>query len=148
VFALGAMFNPALASLEIPADGSFVALPRDLGLDAQAPPLQVAIRDKALLILAGTDTDDLARPLADGLLLDPPPLFAVDYGVHRLVQTFGDLVEQSSARLLAEGQAELALELRLQLDEFRRQAALYERLRVSVYASEQGLVMDQVMELR
>ena len=41
-----------------------------------------------------------------------------------------------------------AAELREQLHTFRSQAQFFDRLRVSVYADEKGLVMDQVMEFR
>lgn len=148
IFALGAMFNPALAALEVPNDGSFVDLPSGLGLDQSTPPLKVAIRDKALLLVAGTDSADVASQLLSAVAISPAPLFAVDYGVHQLVQHFGDITEQAAAQLSSRGEEEMAQELRDQLEGFRLQAQLFERLRVSVHASADGLVMDQVMELR
>lgn len=148
MFALGAMFNPALASLEVPQDGSFVELPRELGVDTKAPPLKVAIRDHALLLLAGKASADLASRLSNAVAVTPSPLFAVDYGVYRLVERFGGIMEQAAGRLETQGEADLATDLREQLHNFRSQADLFERLRVSVHASEQGLVMDQVMEFR
>ena len=148
MFALGAMFNPALASLEVPQDGSFVELPRELGVDTKAPPLKVAIRDHALLLLAGKASADLASRLSNAVAVTPSPLFAVDYGVYRLVERFGGIMEQAAGRLETQGEADMAADLREQLNNFRSQADLFERLRVSVYAGEQGLVMDQVMEFR
>ncbi len=148
IFALGAMFNPALANLQIPADGSFVDLPRDLGLDNQTPPLKVAIKDRALLLLAGSEADDIADHLLNPALLSPPPLLAVDYGVYQLVQRFGELMDAAVRQLESQGDVETAEELRQQLHGFRLQAELFDRLRVSVHASAAGLVMDQVMELR
>ena len=148
IFALGAMFNPALAAVQIPADGSFVALPGGLGPDERTPPLQVAIRDKALLLVAGADAADLAGPLLSAAGPTPAPLFSIDYGVHRLVQRLGDTLDRAAAQLDARGESELAQGLRDQLQSLRMQAQLFERLRVSLYASADGLVMDQVMELR
>jgi len=148
VFALGAMFNPALASLEIPEDGSFVDLPAGMGLDAQTPPLKVAIRDKALVLLAGADSAARAESLLDAGMLDPPPLFAVDYGVYQLVDRLGDLLEQAATQLTLQGEDEMAQGLRRQLADLRAQAELFDRLRVILYASAEGLVVDQVMELR
>jgi hypothetical protein len=148
IFALGAMFNPELANLQIPSDGSFVDLPQGVGLEEHTPPIKVAIRDKALLLLAGDDTDDLAQPLLSAVALSPAPLFAIDYGVHQLVQRFGDMMDQAVAQLASQGEVEMADELREQVATFRLQAAMFDRLRVSVHASAEGLVMDQVMELR
>ena len=148
IFALGAMFNPALASFEVPADGSFVDLPRDLVAGQQAPPLKVAIRERALLLLAGSDSSGVADSLLSATVMAPSPLFAVDYGVYQLVQRFGDMADGMVAQLESQGELELAAELRGQMRSFRLQAELFDRLRVSVYAAEQGLVMDQVMQLR
>jgi len=148
IFALGAMFNPALAALQVPDDGSLVDLPIDFGLDQAIPPLKVAIRDKALLLFAGADTADLASPLLSAVAISPPPLFSVDYGVYQMVERFGAMLDRAEAKLIEQGENDLAGELREQLEGFRLQARLFERLRVSVHASAEGLVMDQVMQLR
>jgi hypothetical protein len=148
VFALGAMFNPALAALELPSDGSLVELPADLASGTGAPPLQVAIRDKALVVLAGADAARTLQPLLGAAVVSPSPLLVVDYGVYELVQRFGDLLDRTTGRLVAQGEAEMADELQQQMTAFRLQAQLAERLRVSLYANEQGLVVDQVIELR
>jgi len=148
ILALGAMFNPALAALEIPNDGSLVDLPVGSGLDGQTPPMKVAIKDKALLLLAGADAANLAGPLLNAVAPTPAPLFAVDYGVFRLVQHLGAALDATASRLSREGEDEMAQELRDQLQDFRRQAELFDRLRISVHASPEGLVVDQVMELR
>jgi hypothetical protein len=148
IFALGAMLNPALAALEVPNDGSVVDLPQDLGLDQPTPPLKVAMKDRALVLLAGGSSDALARSLLDAGLTTPPPLFAMDYGIFRLVDRFGGLMAVTADRLRRQGDQEMAQQLLDQLAAFRMQAQLFERLQVSVYASAEGLVMDQVMELR
>jgi hypothetical protein len=57
-------------------------------------------------------------------------------------------MERAAERLSDRGEVEAALGVRGQLDELRQQAALIERQRFSLYANEQGLVMDQVMQLR
>lgn len=148
IFALGAMFSPALATLDIPSDGSFVALPQGLGIEGQTPPLKVAIRDKALLLIAGTESIELANSLASAVAASPAPLLAVDYGVYQLVQRFGSMMDGAAVQLDSQGEQEMAQELREQLQGFRLQAELFDRLRLSVHASAEGLVMDQVMELR
>jgi len=147
VFALGAMFNPELANVQVPGDGSFVELPQTPGLDGQAPPVKVAIRDKALLLVTGKG-EGVAQTLLDAVVATPSPLLAIDYGVFRLVQRFGDIMDNAVAQLTGQGEIELAAELREQVDAFRLQAAMFNRLRMSMYASADGLVIDQVMELR
>jgi hypothetical protein len=72
----------------------------------------------------------------------------MDYGIFRLVERFGGLMAATADRLSQQGEQEMAEQLLDQLAGFRVQAQLFERLRVSVYASAEGLVMDQVMELR
>jgi hypothetical protein len=148
IFALGAMFDPAMANLQIPTDGSFVDLPQGMGLDGQTPPLKVAVRDKAIILLAGADSTDTAQALLNAVATSPLPLFAVDYGVYQLVQRFGDMTDNAVEQLASQGEHEVAEELREQLESFRLQARMFDRLRLSVHASAEGLVMDQVMELR
>ncbi len=148
VFALGAMFNPALAALEVPNDGSLVDLPRDLGIGQDMPPLKVAIGDKVLLLLAGADSAALSHPLLNAAVLSPSPLFAVDYGVYQLVQRFGEQLDRTALLLAERGEQAMADDLREQMDGFRLQAQMFERLRISVHATEKGLVIDQDMLLR
>lgn len=148
VLALGAMFNPALGALEVPTDGTPVDLPRDLVAAQETPPLKVAMKNKALLLLSGDyPSGDIDR-LFDAPTVEPTPLFAVDYGIRQLVDVFGDLLDHAARQLVDQGGTETAGQLVAQLEDIRTQAELFERMRVSVYANEQGLVMDQVMELR
>jgi hypothetical protein len=146
VFALGAMFNPALAAVEVPTDGTPVPLPPDLLPYGETPPLQVAIRDKRLLLMSGNAVARSAT-LLDAPVAAPPPLFSVDYGVRQLVGLLDAGLERAVAELAAAGEADTAEQLRVQFDDFRAQAELFERLRIALYATEQGLVMDQVMQL-
>jgi hypothetical protein len=78
----------------------------------------------------------------------PPRLFAVDYGVYQLVQRFGDMMDRAAVQLDIQGERDMAKELREQMQGFRLQAEIFDRLRLSVHASAEGLVLDQVMELR
>lgn len=148
IFAMGAMFNPALATLEVPADGSFVDLPRELTMNPNAPPVKVAMQERALLLLAGKVSEGLADSMSNAVVTSPSPLLAIDYGVHQLVQQFGGLMDTAVNNLQAQGQADVAAELRDQMNSFRVQAMAFDRLRLSVHTSNEGLVMDQVMELR
>jgi hypothetical protein len=148
VFALAAMLNPALAALEVPTDGTPVELPGEPGVSQSAPPMRVAIKDKSLLLLAGAESGRLLTTLLQAVPLVPAPLLAIDYGVAELADRLGGLMERAAERLSDRGEVEAALGVRGQLDELRQQAALIERQRFSLYANEQGLVMDQVMQLR
>jgi hypothetical protein len=147
VLALGAMLDPALGAVEVPTDGTPVDLPAAAIKDRPTPSLKVAIRGKTLLLMAGAAAAD-SQALFSAPVADPAPLFAVDYGVAQLADILGNVFEHAGARLVDEGEVELAAQLRDQLADFRLQAQLFERLRVVVYASAEGLVMDQEMQLR
>ena len=148
VFALAAMFNPELASIRVPTDGTLVPIGKHLDVAPGTPSLQVAIQGKSLLVLAGNDAQTLAQPLLNAAPVDPPPLFVVDYGIRRLVEQLGGALDDAIAQLTLQGEQEVADEMRMQLDSFRQQAQLFERLRVSLFANDQGLVMEQDMLLR
>ena len=148
VVALGAMFNPALASLDIPADGSPVSLPAVPGYEAQTPPMQIAIADRALVVLSGSAEPSRAQDLLGGDMVQPPPLFAATYAIGDLVAGYGEVLSQASARLAEAGEQAMAEEVELQLAALARQADLFDRASVSVFADDQGLVMDQVMILK
>jgi hypothetical protein len=148
VLALGAMFNPALGALEVPTDGTPVDVPADLIAERATPPLRVAIKDRALLLLAGEPGAVDGQALFSAPLIEPSPLFSIDYGVSQLVDALGGVLEHAARQLAAEGDTESANQLLAQRDDFRLQAEFFDRFRVSVYANGQGLVMDQVMELR
>lgn len=148
IFALGAMFNPALAALEVPNDGSLVDLPVPPELDGEAPPMKVAIQDKALLLLAGSYPAGFVHPILSAAMVSPAPLFAVDYGIAQVVERFETLIQTTSRQLETEGDPELAAEMLDQLDSFRQQAEVFDRVRLSVYPSDKGLIMDQVMTFR
>ncbi len=159
VFALGAMFNPGLAALQIPSDGTPVDLSPVLGLDPGLPALKVAIQDKKLLLLGGDESAPLAQTLAAAPFAEPPPLLAISYDVRELVARFGPAADQAIERLRLQGQAETgdeadtrlttdaADDLADELAGLRLQSRLYERLSLSMYADAQGLIVDQVMLL-
>jgi hypothetical protein len=148
VFALGSMFNPALGALEVPNDGKLVEMPRELVAGQPTPELRVAIKDKALLLVSGDIDQSEADALFAAPTAEPPPLFAFDYGVAQLVELLSKILDQTAEQMQAQGETELAEELLAQLEDFRLQAEIFERMRVVVYANEQGLVMDQMMELK
>lgn len=148
IFAMGAMFNPALAALDVPADGTFVDLPPEVGIQPPMPAVKVAMKDQSLMLVAGNDSTGLAKSMLDATPATPAPLMAFDYGIHQLVEKFGGIVEQTATRMEQSGDPDMAKELRTQLDSFRLQAQLFDRVRVSVLGDKDGLTMDQVMELR
>ncbi|MCB1819551.1 MAG: hypothetical protein KDI77_16650, partial [Gammaproteobacteria bacterium] len=76
------------------------------------------------------------------------PLFAIDYGLARLVERYGDLADRAAVQLRSQGEMAMAEELTDQMAGFRQQARLFERQRVLLYADAGGLVMEQVMKLR
>ena len=65
-----------------------------------------------------------------------------------MVDLLGDILDQTAEDMLAMGETELAGEIAKQWGDIRMQAQLFERVSINVYASEQGLVMEQAMQLR
>lgn len=148
IVALGAMFSPELAALDIPRDGSFVDLSIDPADGATDGRLRLAVRDRALLVVAGGAPDGATHPLLDAVATEPAALLAIDYGVRRVVERFGGVLERVASQLADQGETGMAQELGAQLADFRLQAQMFERQRVMVYASDAGLVFEQAMELR
>lgn len=147
VIALGAMLNPALASIDIPADGSPVPLPAVPGYEAM-PPMQLAVADRALVILSGGAEPSKARTLLDKPSAEPAPIFATTYAIGDLVRDYGEVFIRASDHLAAAGEHETAAEVRVQLAAFERQAELFDRSSVRVYADDIGLVTEQDLLLR
>jgi hypothetical protein len=147
VLALLAMFDPQLRRLELPADGTPVPLPPLPGAIAGDVPLQIALADRGLLLLAGPGAERVAAPLREPAATEPLPLLALDYGLADIIERIGPDLEAALDRL-ASRDPELADTLRRQLDGYRRQAALMDRVRVRVFADGNGLATTQTLSLR
>ncbi len=147
VFAMLGMFSPGLAQLDVPGDGSPVALPAEL-IPPGMPALKVAIKDKTLIVLADDSADKVVTKMVSVPLLDPLPMLSINYGVEHLVSRFADVMMQTAAQLQQGGQRDEAQAIREQLKTFEQQAALFERINVSMYANDSGLVVEQQMILR
>jgi hypothetical protein len=148
VFALATMFNPALATLDLPADGSLIDLPGELVPDRETPPMKVALGDRRLLLVSGADTAADAPARLAAALAQPPVMFSLDYGLANLVERLGGPWSEAVQRLAAYDEPELAAELEAQFDDFRRQSELFERVELVVRGEADGLVSEQVMWLR
>lgn len=148
IFALGAMFNPALASLQVPDDGSFVDLQDALGAVGETPPAKVAIRDKSLLLVVGEETEKVAATLTGAAPITPAPWLAIDYGLRQLIERVGGVMTSVADNMESQGDPDTAMQIREQLTNLQQQSSLFERMHVSMYASDKGLVIDQQMTLR
>lgn len=147
LLALLAMFDPQLRRLELPADGSPVPLPPPPGGIAGDVPLQIALADRGLLLLAGSGAEAVAAPLRDAVAADPAPLFALDYGIADMLERIGPDLEAALDRVAAR-EPDVVETLRRQLDGYRRQAGLMERVRLRVFADANGLAVTQTVTLR
>jgi hypothetical protein len=148
VFALAAMFNPALGSMDIPTDGRLVDLPTELVPDRETPPMKVAISDGRLLLVAGPETAREAAARLDAPSAEPPVLFVFDYGLRQFVDRLDGPLRRAIAQLAASGEDELAVQLDSQLADFRRQSEVFERLDFSMRGETVGLVAEQTIRLR
>jgi hypothetical protein len=146
VFAMAGMLNPELAQLQVPEDGTPVAVPAQL-LPPAVPPLQVAIRERSLVVTAGADGDRLARELLAAAPATPAPLLAVSYNFERL----GRLLQQGTeplAALAAEQQGLSPEQVVADLQGMLRMYQAYRVIAFSLTADARGLVLDERIEFR
>ena len=136
IFGMAAMLNPQLATLQIPPDGTPVALPLKQTLPT-APPGWVAIKGEALGLFFGARAPENAA----GLLSEPPAsphlLFALNYDVKKLLAQIGPSLERTMQTM----QGEEAEDAREVYEAIRQTASLYDRFGFSISGEKRGLVM-------
>lgn len=145
VFAIAGLANPALAQLEVPEDGTPTLVPAPL-LPPQAPPLQVAIRGRSLVLGSGGEAEALARGLLAAAPVTPAPLFALSYNLARL----GKLLPLASAPLAsaAQAQGQSAEQVLADLQAMLRLYQGYGVVALRLSADPKGLVLEQSVEFR
>lgn len=148
VFAMIGMFNPALAQLEVPNDGSPVQVPREL-LPPGVPDLYVGIRGKSLVLASGVDGGSMIGDLLDSTVPDQPPLMTMSYDMQALAPLIRIGLDQQIALLEADGaEAELIRATRDQGEAMLKVYENYGQARMTVLANDRGLVFDTRTEFK
>jgi hypothetical protein len=146
VFAMAGMVNPELARLDVPTDGTPTAIPAGL-LPPESPPLSVAIRDRSLVLAAGSDAGGLAGELVAAAPAAPPPLLVARYDVARFAELMGALGEQYVAAMAAQSGQDPE-QLLAELEASRRMYEAYDRASLTVTAGKRGIRIDQTVKLK
>jgi hypothetical protein len=148
VFALIGMFNPALAQLEVPNDGSAVQVPPEM-LPPGLPELYVGIRGKSLVLASGADGAAMIAELLDSATPEHPPLLSMSYDMQALVPLIRIGLKQQIALLESEGaEAELIEATRTQGEAMLKVYDHYGQARIDILANGQGLVFDTQTEFK
>ena len=136
IFGMAGMLNPQLATLQIPPDGTPVALPLKQTLPT-APPGWVAIKGEALGLFFGAKAPENAAALLSEPPASPHLLFALDYDVKKLLAQIGPSLEHTMQTM----QGEEADDAREVYEAIKQTASLYDRFAFSISGEKQGLVM-------
>jgi hypothetical protein len=148
VFAMIGMFNPALAQLQVPNDGSPVQVPSEL-LPPGLPEVWVGIRGKSLVLASGVEGGSMIGDLLDSSVPAQPPLLTMSYDMRALAPLMRVGLEQQVALLEAEG-AEPGL-IQATRDQGEAMLKVYEnygQARMTVLANDRGLVFDTQTEFK
>ncbi len=148
VFAMLGMFNPALAQLEVPSDGSPVRVPREM-LPPGVPELYVGIRGKSLMLASGTDGAALISDLFDSATPEHPPLLSMTYDMQALAPLIRIGLERQLAMLDSQGaEPELINATRTQSEAMLKVYQNYGQASISVRGNDHGLVFDTQTEFK
>jgi hypothetical protein len=137
LFGMAGMLSPKLATLQIPQDGTPVALPLKEVLPT-APSAWVAIKGEALGLFLGSQPPKDAADLLTTAPASPNIILTFDYQVKKLLDQIGPSLEHTMQTMKGE-EAEDAREI---YQAIKETAALYDRFGFTLRGEERGLVMQ------
>lgn len=146
IFALSGMANPELASLDVPTDGTPVAIPADI-LPPPLPAMHVAIQGKGLALAAGGDSAKAVETLLRAATVEPAPIYSYSVNYPRLVQLL-ESADELTRRMAAQAGEDMDDQLAMQMDLYKAAAEFIQITRASLHVAPEGLVFDEVMTLR
>lgn len=130
------MLDPRFTQLQIPADGTPVALPLE-DLAPEAPVTHMAIQDKALVITTGGDPASKSSAAFSAPLASPTPMFALGYNGAKLLERLAAVEDQILQNM--QGDEDMLAGYQT----FKESSEVYGLISVKVTASGKGLVLDQ-----
>ncbi|HID46561.1 MAG TPA: hypothetical protein EYP34_12510 [Chromatiaceae bacterium] len=143
MFSMLGMFNPQLAQLDIPADGTPVKVPLET-MSPMAPPTYAAIKGEALALKLGEAApkgidDVLSAPMAK-----VPPIFAMNYNAGKLF----DVVGPPMKSMMESMQGEEAEDLKSAYDSMESAASIYGNIDFRMLGTDKGMEFDTVIDLK
>lgn len=146
IIAMAGMLNPALGTLELPADGSAVAVPAGL-VPPQMGELYLAGRDGLLALALGKDSAARTQSLLKAKRGEGPLWLTMDYDATRFAPVMAQLMRMSAAQMAAAGQAEQAEMMRDQAAGMEAGANVFGRVDMQLAPSADGMRLYQRIEL-
>lgn len=143
-FALFSMLNPEFATLQLPDDGTPVALPLEAMMPT-SPKVWVAAKGSSLAFTTNTDAKAGVSSLFAAPVSDPAPILSVSYDGSKLAAKLEPAVEPIAN---SQDDDESANEMRDIYAAFRDSAADYDRIDLSVMGGARGLVIQQQVKLK
>jgi len=137
LFGMLGMFNPQLAMVQIPTDGTPVKLPLK-DLSPQAPDAWAAIQGEALGIFFGRQPPKAPKAELGASPARPGVLFSLGYNVAKVFEQLKPMLEQG----LKAGNAQEVEGARALYGALERTAGVYERVQLDLAGGPAGLVLD------
>jgi hypothetical protein len=135
------MLNHKFTQLQIPTDGTPVALPLE-ELSPDAPATYIAIKGKALVVSTGGDAKSKSATAFMAPLASPSPMFALNYNGEKLLERLSAVEDQIMLKI--EGDEDMLAGYQ----GFKNSSKTYGPISVAVTASDKGLVIEQKVMLR
>jgi len=143
---VAAMLNPALMDLQLPMDGSAVAVPA-AALPPDVPPVYLAARPGLLAVALGSGGAERASALLAAPAPDRPVLLEVNMDMAAFASRMSDAAGMVADRMEAEGKVAQARQLRLQMMEMRDYAESGLKVQGSLVPEARGLRLRERLSL-
>ncbi|MDX1517000.1 MAG: hypothetical protein R3288_09185 [Woeseiaceae bacterium] len=144
MLAMGAMFSPELAQLNLQPDGNpvRVELPQ---LAALGQVVYAAMLEDAIAVSVGADAESRVKAVLTAASVAPPPVFSMSMDAGRYYSLIADGMmledDDEEVRLSPEGRAALR-------DAMLAIGDLYDRMSFDIRFTDRGLEMDSVVTLK
>jgi len=143
LFGMLGLLNHEFTQLQVPMDGTPVALPVD-NLAPGLPPSYVAMDNKSLVLSFGEGGDSQVPRLLQEPAASKPPLLSISMDIARIAAQLANLSPLIEPNL----QGEEGESVRQGLEAFQQSGAYYGTTTVSILGTRQGLVFEQKVQLR
>jgi len=143
MFGMLGMLNPQLAQLDIPTDGTAVKVPLE-SMGPMIPPTYVAIKGETLALKVGEKAPDGIDKVLSAKVADVAPMFAMSYDANKLFQMMGPAMQS----MMQSMQGDMADEMKSAYQSMETAAKVYGKIDFRMLGTEQGFVIDTVVNLK
>ena len=143
MFGMLGMFNPQLAQLDIPTDGTPVKVPLET-MSPMAPPTYAAIKGETLALKVGEKAPDGIDKVLSAPLAKVPPMLSVSYNAGKLF----DVVGPPMKSMVDSMQGEEAADMQSAYDSMKAAANIYGKIDFRMLGTDKGMEFDTVVDLK